>query len=115
MIPRDTADKSKCGAKPQAREFSRNRRASDTHFDFLHEDQAKECPTISTLEAHYEERILPMTAAIADRWGRLCFNQSLPVSDGLIAATGIEHQLTVVARNISDFQRSGVATLNPFS
>jgi len=67
------------------------------------------------LEAHYAERILPITAAIADRWGRLGLNQPLPGSDGLIAATGLEHKLTVVTRNVSDFQRSGVNTFNPFS
>jgi toxin FitB len=67
------------------------------------------------LEAHYAERILPITAAIADRWGRLCLDQPLPVSDGLIAATGLEHKLTVVTRHVGDFQRSGVNTLNPFS
>jgi predicted nucleic acid-binding protein len=67
------------------------------------------------LETHYAERILPITAAIADRWGRLAQSQPLPVVDGLIAATGIEHKLAVVTRNIADFQRSGVNTLNPFS
>ncbi len=67
------------------------------------------------LEAHYSERILPITSAIADRWGRLSLDQPLPVSDGLIAATGLEHRLTVVTRNVSDFRRSGVNTLNPYS
>ena len=67
------------------------------------------------LESHYAERVLPITAAIADRWGRLSPNQPLPVSDGLIAATGLEHKLTVVTRNIEDFQRSGVNSLNPFT
>jgi len=67
------------------------------------------------LEAHYADRILPITAEIADRWGRLSLTQPLPVSDGLIAATGLEHKLTVVTRNIADFERSGVNTLNPFS
>lgn len=67
------------------------------------------------LEAHYAERILPITAAIADQWGRLSLNQPLPVSDGLIAATALEHKLTVVTRNVADFQRSGVNALNPFS
>lgn len=66
------------------------------------------------LEAHYAERILSITTAIADRWGRLSLNQPLPVSDGLIAATGLEHKLTVVTRNIADFQRSGVSIFNPF-
>ncbi len=67
------------------------------------------------LESHYAERVLPITAAVADRWGRLSLDQPLPVSDGLIAATGLEHKLTVVTRNAGDFQRSGVNPLNPFS
>lgn len=67
------------------------------------------------LESYYAERVLPVTANVADRWGRLSPNQPLPVSDGLIAATGLEHKLTVVTRNITDFQRSGVNTVNPFT
>ena len=67
------------------------------------------------LEAHYAERILPITLKVADRWGRLSQSQRLPAIDGLIAATGLEHGLTVVTRNVSDFRRSGVNTLNPFS
>ena len=67
------------------------------------------------LETHYADRILPVSAAIADRWGRLRPNQPLPAIDGLLAATGIEHKLTLVTRNTKDFQRSGVSTLNPFS
>ncbi len=66
------------------------------------------------LETHYAARILPITASVADRWGRLSPHQPLPAVDGLIAATGLEHQLTVVTTNIADFQRSGVNTLNPF-
>jgi toxin FitB len=67
------------------------------------------------LETHYAERILPITIRVADRWGRLSPSLPLPAIDGLIAATGLEHQLTVVTRNVADFQRSGVNTLNPFS
>jgi len=67
------------------------------------------------LETHYAERILPITAKVADRWGRLSPRQPLPTSDGLIAATGLEHGLTVVTRNVDDFQRSGVNCLNPFT
>lgn len=66
------------------------------------------------LESHYADRILPITAAIADRWGRLSLNQPLPVSDGLIAATALEHKLTIVTRNVANFQRSGVNLINPF-
>lgn len=67
------------------------------------------------LETHYGDRILPITPAIADTWGRLSLMQPLPVTDGLIAATALEHKLTVVTRNADDFARSGVNTLNPFS
>ena len=67
------------------------------------------------LEAHYAERILPITVAIADRCGRLSLSQPLPTTDGLIAATGIEHKLVIVTRNTADFKRSGVSTLNPFT
>jgi hypothetical protein len=66
------------------------------------------------LETHYTERILPITAAVADRWGRLSPGQPMPAVDGLIAATALEHQLTIVTRNIGDFRRSGVNTLDPF-
>jgi predicted nucleic acid-binding protein len=66
------------------------------------------------LESHYADRILPITAAIADRWGRLSLSQPLPISDGLIAATALEHKLTVVTRNVTDFKRSGVNPINPF-
>ncbi|MFO1450004.1 MAG: PIN domain-containing protein [Opitutaceae bacterium] len=66
------------------------------------------------LESHYAERVLPITPSVADRWGRLSPAQPLPVSDGLIAATVIEHKLAVVTRNVADLQRAGVNTLNPF-
>jgi predicted nucleic acid-binding protein len=69
---------------------------------------------LAGLEGHYADRILPVSIAIADRWGRLSPAQPLPVSDGLIAATGIEHKLTIVTRNTDDFARSGASTLNPF-
>src|SRR5688500_5474516 len=62
---------------------------------------------LAGLEAYYGERILPITSAISDRWGRLSLHQPLPVTDGLIAATALEHKLVVVTRNIGDFQRSG--------
>jgi len=38
-----------------------------------------------------------------------------PVRDGLIAATALVHGMTVVTRNLADFDPSGVATLNPWS
>ncbi len=67
------------------------------------------------LESHYAEKVLPISSGVADRWGRLSPHQPLPVSDGLIAATALEHKLTVATRNVADFQRSGVNTFNPFT
>jgi hypothetical protein len=37
------------------------------------------------------------------------------IEDAMIAATAIVHDLTVVTRNVRDFDRLGVKTLNPFS
>jgi predicted nucleic acid-binding protein len=36
------------------------------------------------------------------------------IEDGLIAATALVHHLTVVTRNLRDFERLGVPTLDPF-
>lgn len=66
------------------------------------------------LEIHYADRLITITAAIAERWGRICPHEPLPVTDGLLAATCQEHRLTMVTRNTSDFVRSGIRTLNPF-
>lgn len=62
----------------------------------------------------FASRILPVTDDIADRWGRVQREFQLPQTDGLIAATAIEHGLTIVTRNVKDFKRSGVPILNPF-
>ena len=69
---------------------------------------------LAGLEGHYSDRILPISVAVADRWGRLSPDQPLPVTDGLLAATALEHKLTVVTRNTDDFLRSGASTLDPF-
>ncbi|MDP1666173.1 MAG: type II toxin-antitoxin system VapC family toxin [Methylobacter sp.] len=60
-------------------------------------------------------RILPVTQAIAERWGRLNVPDPLPVIDGLLAATALEQDLILVTRNVRDVERSGVRLLNPFS
>ncbi len=60
------------------------------------------------------DRILPVTAEIADRWGRLGVPDPLPVVDSLLAATALVHGLTLITRNTSDMVRSGVKLFNPF-
>ncbi|HEV7194263.1 MAG TPA: type II toxin-antitoxin system VapC family toxin [Jatrophihabitantaceae bacterium] len=69
---------------------------------------------ISVLVTGFSDRIVDVDAAIAERWGRLNARGLLPVIDGLLAATAIERDLTLVTRNVADVHRSGVRTVNPF-
>jgi toxin FitB len=68
----------------------------------------------------FRHRILPITQSIADRWGILdgqCQLRGTPLNtaDGMIAATALEHSLTVVTRNIRDFAGLGVEVINPWN
>lgn len=64
--------------------------------------------------ADFGDRILPVTTAVCDRWARLNVPDPLPVIDGLLAATAIEHDLTLVTRNTSDVEQTGVTLHDPF-
>jgi toxin FitB len=66
------------------------------------------------VEQGFADRILPVTLSVTSAWGRQQYAQPLPVIDALIAATARVHELTVVTRNVKDFERAGVAVLNPF-
>lgn len=78
-------------------------------------DQAHQLQTwLEELANDYDDRILPITLEIAVRWGSLGIPDPLPVLDGLIAATALEHDLTVATRNVTDIARSGVLIVNPF-
>lgn len=59
-------------------------------------------------------RILSVDLAVAQRSAKLHVPNPRPVRDGLIAATALVHSMTVVTRNVSDFQGTGVALLNPW-
>ena len=69
---------------------------------------------LAALVAHHASRILPVTEAIADEWGRMGFPDPLPVIDALLAATAKQHGLTLVTRNVNDVQATGVPLFNPF-
>ncbi len=60
------------------------------------------------------ERLLVVDLAIARRWGQLSAALGHDSADLLIAATALEHGLTVVTRNLRHFTPTGVATLNPW-
>ena len=71
------------------------------------------------LQARFAGRLLPIDASIADRWGRLAADtkrkgRPLSAIDGLLAATALHHNLTVVSRNVADFANAHVPILNPW-
>ena len=68
----------------------------------------------SKVMANHSERILPVTDAVADEWGRFNVPDPLPVIDGLLAATAKDHGLTLVTRNVSDVEATGIPIINPF-
>jgi toxin FitB len=69
---------------------------------------------VDGIETTFADRILPIDAAIARRWGELSSDRSLPVIDTLIAATALDHGLTLVTRNLRDVQATGVPFLDPW-
>lgn len=67
----------------------------------------------------YKDATLPVSAAIALRWGqeRARFKKKglqIPVIDGLIACTALEYNYTLVTRNVPDFDMMDIQILNPW-
>ena len=72
------------------------------------------------LLARFEGRILPIDHAIADRWGQISGSLApqgspLAVIDGLLAATALHHNLTLVTRNTRDVARTRVEVFDPWT
>ena len=72
------------------------------------------------LSARFSGRILAIDRGVADKWGQLTAEVSskrklLPVVDGLIAATALQHDLMLVTRNTNDIELTRVPVLNPWS
>jgi len=63
---------------------------------------------------HYEDRILPVSVNISRRWGQLSARLGNSGADVLVAATALEHGLTIVTRNENHFKPTGVLIVNPF-
>jgi predicted nucleic acid-binding protein len=70
---------------------------------------------LSELIEGFADRIAPVDATVAERWGRINVPDRVPVIDGLLASTALVHDWTLVTRNVADVQRTGVRLLNPFS
>jgi predicted nucleic acid-binding protein len=74
---------------------------------------------IKRLRSRFAGRILPIDADVAECWGNIAAearskNIHLPVIDGLLAATALEHDLTFVTRNTRDVAGAGILVLNPW-
>ena len=69
---------------------------------------------LDSVLALYGDHILPVDVASARRWGRLSNVLGHDGADLLIAATALEHGLTVVTRNVRHFEPAGVKVLDPF-
>ncbi len=70
---------------------------------------------LSQLVDGYGDRIVPITIPIAQAWGRLNVPDPVPAVDGLMAATALVHDWTLVTRNVSDVASTGVRLLDPFT
>ncbi len=62
----------------------------------------------------FTDRILPVDMAVAQRCARLHVPDPCSERDALIAATALVHGMTVVTRNVIDFELTGVPILNPW-
>ncbi|MBC7356927.1 MAG: type II toxin-antitoxin system VapC family toxin [Desulfacinum sp.] len=72
------------------------------------------------LAERFYGRILPIDIQVARVWGTVqakaeANGRPMPAIDGLIAASAIAHDLTVVTRNTRDMEISGVSLLNPWA
>jgi toxin FitB len=62
----------------------------------------------------FQDRILHIDTQVALRCASLHVPKTRSYRDAFIAATALEHGLTVVTRNVTDFEPTGVALINPW-
>lgn len=81
---------------------------------------ARKATVVAWLEAdlpdYFAGRILEIDAHTADRWGKLCaeVRRPIPAIDSLLAATALVHGLTLVTRNLADFNLPSLRIINPW-
>ena len=69
---------------------------------------------LDTIIDRYQQRILPLSISIAQRWGRLSGELGHSSADLMIAATALEHNLIVATRNTRHFEPTQVSLINPY-
>jgi len=90
------------------------------HLAFGHPLRSRLEPILQAVEARFKGRILPVSNAVALRWGAISgqvkrhTGHSPTVVDTMLAATAIEHNLYLATRNIVDVKNSGAAIFNPW-
>jgi toxin FitB len=62
----------------------------------------------------FADRVLAVDLAVARNSARLHVPNPRPLRDSFIAATALVHGLTVVTRDVGDFESTGVPILNPW-
>ena len=72
------------------------------------------------LLVRFDGRIIPLDTDVLMDWGKLtarveAAGKSMPAIDSLIAATVLAHDLTLITRNVSDFEAVGIEIINPWS
>lgn len=71
---------------------------------------------LDDLTDDYDDRVVAVDEQVAEAWGRLAADEpTVPVVDGLMAATALAHDWTLVTRNTKNVERTGVKLLNPFA
>jgi predicted nucleic acid-binding protein len=74
---------------------------------------------LEKLQTRFIDRIIPLNEKTLNSWAVICGQSEakgikLPIIDSLIAATAYEYQLTIVTRNVADFNFSTVKVFSPW-
>ena len=69
----------------------------------------------SQMRAELADRVLPVDEPVAEAWAMLGIPNPLPPIDGLLAATALDQNLTLVTRNTKHFGATSVPVFNPWS
>ena len=98
---------------------TRRREPNANLMNWLAEQRASDL-FVEDVAPCFNGRILEFERGIADCWGRLmgegiAKGLTPSVTDSMLAATALSHDMAVVTRNVSDFQFEGLQVINPFA